>query len=46
MAERSEYFIPCPCGETVRSHERVALCKCGRTLDVTAWGEKATEVRD
>jgi endogenous inhibitor of DNA gyrase (YacG/DUF329 family) len=33
------FYIPCPCGQTVVSPERVATCPhCGRVLDVTAWG--------
>jgi endogenous inhibitor of DNA gyrase (YacG/DUF329 family) len=39
MANNGGFYIPCPCGQTVVSPERVATCPhCGRVLDVTAWG--------
>lgn len=40
MSGQSGFHIPCPCGKTVITPDRVSTCPyCGRELDLTSWGE-------
>ena len=40
MQDKSEFLLPCLCGELVRTHEPQTVCpKCGRSLEVVGWGD-------